>query len=118
MDSNLKKYMENGEYLPDFMRDFHNQKLLFKRIDEINKRRNDDYTKEIDWISAHVYTVDLFLWYMACHGYTLQKSRKKVSFYDIYDNLNNFEERKRKESGEILTQIIKQQKEASANRVR
>lgn len=78
MDAKLKKYLNSKKYLPEFMRDFHDQKLLFRRIDEINQNSNNVYTNDISWIAAQVYTIDIFLWYMATHGYILQKSRKKL----------------------------------------
>ncbi len=108
MDAKLKEYLSSGEYLPNFIMDFHDQKTLFKRLDEINKNRKSDYTKNVDWVSAQVYTVDIFLWFMACHGYTLQKSRKKVPFYDIDHDLSEFEKQQREASSVMLKQIIEQ----------
>ena len=32
MDNNLRNYMSNGENLPEFMKDFHDKKDLFKAI--------------------------------------------------------------------------------------
>ena len=32
---------------------------------------------------AHIYTIDVFLWFMAMHGYTLQRSRARVDFEDL-----------------------------------
>lgn len=83
-------WLRSGEYLPDFMRDFHEQKDLFKAVDEVKQRsveRNGgSYMSDLSWSDAHVYTVDIFLWMMARHGYTLQRSRKKgVTFPDIAD---------------------------------
>lgn len=92
-------WLRSGEYLPDFMRDFHDQKDLFKAVDEVRQRsveRNGgSYMRDLNWTDAHVYTVDVFLWMMARHGYTLQRSRKRgVTFPDIYDFTA---ERKRRE---------------------
>lgn len=36
-------------------------------------------------IDAHVYTVDIFLWVMAGHGYTLQRSRRPFRFGSLHD---------------------------------
>ncbi len=79
---NLVEWLKSGEYQPSFLRDFHDQKDLFKRVEEMVSRRpipNGD-----SWIGRHVYTIDYFLWFMARHGYTLQKSRQPVEFED-YD---------------------------------
>ncbi len=77
------------------MRDFHDQKLLFKFLDKIvdNAKRKEDHRNYLrdnlpDWISAHVYVVDFFLWTMARHGYTLQKSRRHIDdFSDIQERV-------------------------------
>jgi len=108
MDVKLKEYLDSGKYLPDFMEDFHDQKTLFKRLNQFVENRNDGYTKDINWMSSQVYTVDIFLWYMASHGYTLQKSRKKISFYDVYNDLHQFEEKQREEKGNFLRSIIQE----------
>ena len=81
-----KKYLEMEEwldelkYLPEFLRDFHDQKEIFKHMHEIY-RGSDSLT--VGWVDGQIYTIDCFLWYMASRGYTLQKSRKKVKFRDL-----------------------------------
>ena len=40
---------------------------------------------------AHTYVIDLFLWFMALHGYTLQRSRAKEEFYDLDGFLGKFD---------------------------
>ncbi len=78
----LVEWLKSGEHLPSFLRDFHDQKDLFKRVEEMVSRRpipNGD-----SWIGRHVYVIDYFLWFMARHGYTLQKSRQPIEFED-YD---------------------------------
>ncbi len=79
----MKAWLKSGKYLPEPLRDFHDQKDVFKAIDEVVQRRADSYTKDVSWVSAQVYTIDLFLWLMAMHGYTLQRSRKRVEFQDL-----------------------------------
>ena len=86
MTDNLNDWMKSGRYLPDFMRDFHEQKDLFKALDEVAERsihNGNTYIENVSWIAAQVYTVDIFLWVMAKHGYTLQKTRKPFSFGEI-----------------------------------
>jgi hypothetical protein len=80
-------------YLPRFMRDFHDQKELFKDIQTFVEKRkkaepNYTYLDGLTWVAAHVYVVDFFLWFMAQHGYTLQKTRVRgVEFHDINEEL-------------------------------
>lgn len=75
----LDAWLESGEFLPEFMRDFHDQKDLFKAIHKL-------YGSDLSWVGAHVYTVDRFLWYMASRGYVLRKSRRKIDFRPLLDH--------------------------------
>jgi hypothetical protein len=89
------------------MRDFHDQKELFKALDEIVQRRNErdgnlSYTRDLTWVTAHVYTVDVFLWVLARHGYTLQRSRKRVAFSNIARFIGDSKERWRKRAADVL----------------
>lgn len=93
---NTQEFLDSGQYLPEFMRDFHDQKLLFKFLNEIvdNAKRKATSTTEMqlsympDWMAAQIYVVDFFLWSMARHGYTLQKSRRHIAdFSDIDDRV-------------------------------
>jgi len=79
---NLYEWLQSGKYLPEFMRDFHDQKDLFKAIDAVYEQ---DYPERVSWIRAHIYVVDRFLWYMASRGYTLQKIRTKVEYRPFAD---------------------------------
>ena len=108
-EEKLNAYLKSGEYLPDFMRDFHDQKTLFKRLDKIVQNRNDGHG--IDWINAQIYSVDVFLWYMAFHGYTLQKSRKKVQFGSIESDLSSFEKEQMELRANVLKSFLKSKEE-------
>ena len=90
----LQEWVKSGEYLPLFMRDFHDQKRIFKRIDEVIQAivREGPYQLP-NWVSAHIYVVDYFLWFMARRGYTLQRSRKRVDFVNMEQDLSEFEKR-------------------------
>ena len=75
--TDLQTWLKSGKYLPTFMRDFHDQKDVFKSI---HKLYGDvDIPNPPSWIDAHVYTVDRFLWYMASRGYTLQKAENVLN---------------------------------------
>lgn len=78
--------IENG-YLPKFMRDFHNQKDLFKLIQEESPETQDYY--KITWVQAHVYTVDTFLRFMNEHGYRLRKVNKDAPSIEEEIIINN-----------------------------
>jgi hypothetical protein len=80
--SKLSDWMKSGDYLPEFMRDFHCQKDLFKEIHSLY-RDNEGADEKPSWVQGQIYVVDWFLWYMAMRGYTLQKSRKDLPFRDL-----------------------------------
>lgn len=79
--TNVDEWLKAGKYLPEFMRDFHAQKDIFKAVHEL--LRENDGTKRISWVDAHIYTIDVFLWFMARRGYTLQRTRTKGEFRDL-----------------------------------
>ena len=79
MNNELQEWMESGEYLPEILRDFHDQKDLFKVMHYLYQD-NESADRSPNWIDGQIYTIDWFLWFMASRGYTLQKSRKDVEF--------------------------------------
>lgn len=87
LNDGVIEWRKKGKHLPRFMRDFHDQKDLFKAIDEIIIHEPDPIRKELTWIDGHIYVIDTFLWFMARYGYTLQKSRKRLEFRNIGDDI-------------------------------
>lgn len=83
MDTKLRKWLLTGKYLPEFMRDFDNQKNIFRSIDQLYEGNDPGHIKMPNWVSAHCYVIDWFLWFMASRGYTLQKCRAKQEFRPI-----------------------------------
>lgn len=95
MDSKLKQWRDDQKHLPAFMRDFHNCKQLFKGIADYIELEDDHPAKEVNWRQAHCYTIDVFLWFMARHGFTLQRSRARQNFDDLDVLLNHLDELRR-----------------------
>lgn len=89
--SKVQEWLESGEYLPPFLRDFHDQKDIFKYLDEVRersvKKNGGPYMENLTFSDAQIYTIDIFLWVMARHGYTLQRSRKGICFSDLSDTI-------------------------------
>lgn len=96
--SDLTEWLQSGEYLPEFMRDFHDQKDVFKAMHNTITNANENGNPR----DGHIYVVDTFLWYMARCGYTLQKSRKQVEFKDMGDDID----RMRREVSEKFRDIL------------
>ncbi|EOI6427167.1 hypothetical protein ACMU9U_004100 [Yersinia enterocolitica] len=97
--SELRNWLESGDYLPNEFRDFHDQKDLFKAMHWIIENANENGNAR----DGHVYVVDTFLWYMASRGYTLQRSRKKINFKEISDDVIRFKSAEIKMLEEILS---------------
>lgn len=89
VSAQVQEWRKDSLHLPPFMRDFHDQKDVFKTIDLLYSRDKD---RPVDWVSAQVYVIDRFLWFMAAHGYTLQKTHKKLDFNQLQDTLKIKEE--------------------------
>jgi len=66
--------------LPEILRDFHDQKDIFKGM---HREYEGSESLSIPWITGHIYTIDCFLWFMASRGYPLQKTRKKLKFREF-----------------------------------
>lgn len=95
MDNELQKWREEGKHLPTFLRDFHDQKNLFKYLHETIDFENDPHLSKINWIDGHIYTIDIFLYVLAKYGYTLQKSRAKLPFENLSDSIEKNNEYRR-----------------------
>jgi len=67
----LVRWVDSGKHLPSWLRDFHDQKDVFKACEETLGKPQDGIT----WVDGHVYTIDRFLRFMALHGYTLRRTR-------------------------------------------
>lgn len=82
--------------LPDFLKDFHDQKELFKSMQDFYQDNESFKKLPNSWVDNQVYMIDFFLWFMGLHGWKLQKDRTKgVDFYNIEDTLT--EARKQRE---------------------
>ncbi len=64
---------------------------MFKRIWKMVEKRREvggaDHLAGMHWMAGHVFVIDFFLWFMAQHGWTLQRSRRPVAFHDLAGTL-------------------------------
>ena len=98
-----KEWMSGDKHLPYFMQDFHDQKDLFKTIDEWDTLPRNSLS--VNWMQAHCYVIDKFLRFMATCGYTLQKTRTSVDQFDDVEKL--IEARRKRESAEFFAALKK-----------
>jgi hypothetical protein len=84
----LREWLKEGAHLPSPLRDFHDQKDVFKSL-------HDWAGKEagVSWVVGHIYVIDLFLRFMATHGWTLQRSRARLPFADLATTIDERRER-------------------------
>lgn len=94
MSESLDSWLKSGRYLPAPLRDFHDQKEVFKAMHEIIQERPGDTIKRPSWIEGQVYVIDIFLWFMARRGYTLQRTRRRGEYRDLEADVRGQTERR------------------------
>lgn len=82
-DAKVQEWRKSGKYLPRFLRDFHDQKAVFKAMHDVVNVGGHGYAGKIDWVAGQCYVIDIFLWHMARHGYVLRRTNKQLDFDDI-----------------------------------
>jgi hypothetical protein len=97
-----KEYVQKLDHLPDFMKDFHDQKDLFKAIEELYGENESYKEMGFNWQRNHIYIIDYFLWFMGQHGYKLQKTRADVDFYDIQASIKDLIDKRNKKAFSFL----------------
>lgn len=102
MDNDIKNWRENNAHLPEFLKDFHNQKEFFNLIFDTMAIDELDPLKDINSLQAHVLTLDVVLWKLAQYGYTLQKSRVKKDFDDIEQAISQNSKRRQEQFLQVL----------------
>jgi hypothetical protein len=109
---NAIEYTKELHYLPDFMKDFHDQKDIFKAIHQLYADNESLQKMPNSWCDNHIFVIDYFLWFMGQHGYKLQRVRKKgVEFY----NLNETVEKMLNKRNSGLMDILKQHVNPTTN---
>jgi hypothetical protein len=97
----VDEWLKSGDYLPPALRDFHAQKDLFKWLH--GSVQLPDECKDLNWVAAHIYVTDVFLWCLARRGYTLQATRTKVEgLRDLQEDVQAF----RKLQDDLMAKVI------------
>jgi len=104
--ADVDSWMRSGRHLPAPLRDFHDQKDLFKAMHEIVSVEGHDYAKEVGWVTGQCYVIDIFLWFMARRGYTLQRSRQRLPFRDLGNDIELCRKRRDSASAEMLRGML------------
>ena len=83
------EYLKSGAYLPAPLRDFHDQKDVFKTMHSmIDVPTHCSELAHFNWCAGHIYVIDIFLWWMARRGWTLQRSRARIDFRDLQADID------------------------------
>lgn len=90
----LIRWLNDGGHLPSFLKDFHDQKDVFKLVHHLgeNVPKRFPIPEDLSWIDAQCYTIDCFLKAMGLFGYTLQKSRTRHEFSDLHKAVGEMQE--------------------------
>lgn len=92
-DQTVIEWRKAGLHLPPFLRDFHDQKDVFKLVHDLTRPPEDALINHPTWVDGQIYVIDTFLWCMARHGYTLQRSRARLPFESLDANIQGMKQR-------------------------
>lgn len=116
MSDTLEAWMKRGEYLPDVLRDFHDQKDIFKAMHDLQKPADPSDAISgaygLSFITGQCYVIDRFLWFMARRGYTLQRSRARLPFRDLQADVRAATEKRDAADMALLTNHLAAHKES------
>ncbi len=102
IDPKVENWRKASRYLPKFLRDFHDQKDLFKAIHETINVEGHSYAKDVSWVAGQCYTIDIFLWFMAKHGYVLRKTDVKLPFSSLSETVSEVKAVRDKQMAAVL----------------
>ncbi len=104
----LRSRLRSAKHLPEFMRDFHDQKDLFKTIQSVMETKNPETCGSVNWMLGQCYCIDVFLKFMAMHGYELRKVGDRVDDDETFD-LKATMEKKRKTDDAVFKKWMEEQ---------
>jgi len=109
----IEQWLNEAKYMPPIIRDFHAQKDLFKAIAPVlenYKAKAKIPMVDIGWTGFQCLTIDVFLWFMAKHGYTLQKmpkaQRERVGAHDLAERIKSDRDARREAQKSVLSSLL------------
>lgn len=81
--ADIEAWLDAGKHLPEPLRDFHDQKDVFRAMHDITDMQHNELARTVNWMTGHCYVIDVFLRFMARRGYTLQRTRQHGAFRDL-----------------------------------
>jgi hypothetical protein len=108
------KIMQNEDFnklLPEELRDFHDQKDFFKAFHRHYSQPDAENKIPGNWVDNHIYTMDFFLWFMALHGYRLQRFKSRhFEQYDLNEFVQNDIKERTGQSAKVLNEALHPEK--------
>lgn len=111
MKTDIETFLKSGAYLPKPLRDFHDSKEVFKTMHATVAIEKNEYAKDVSWVVGQCYVIDIFLWFMARRGWTLQRSRVDADFRDLGADI----EARRKQETDAFRQMIESRSSANSH---
>lgn len=109
MKTSMDAWLRTGAYLPEPLRDFHDQKDVFKAIHEsihVEDHPSVLAAKSVDWVAGQCYVIDIFLWWMARRGYTLQRTRRRDEFRDLSTDVAEQNRKRAERLNDIMGEFL------------
>lgn len=109
-DYQIEYYKKELKYLPDYLRDFHNQKDLFKMIHGWYNQnyKETELLKKISFREGQIFIIDFVLWCLVRYGYKIQYNNMDKSKFNNYsEQLNNWQKVKNETEISALTNFLK-----------
>lgn len=110
---NVDQWLKSGDYLPKPLRDFHDQKEVFQAMHEIVREDPTALVRRPDWIQGQCYVIDVFLWFMARRGWTLQRTRRHGDFRDLEADVRAKTEARNAASSALLAGLLRANQSAN-----
>jgi hypothetical protein len=107
---NVEAWLKSGEYLPAPLRDFHDQKEVFKAMHDMVREDPASFVKRPSWIEGQCYVIDVFLWFMARRGWTMQRTRRDGDFRDLEADVQAHNEKRDAAAAAIFSDALRRQK--------
>lgn len=108
----LARLIADGDHLPEILRAYDDQDQLFRAMHGLTGWNDDDHcASDVTHITGNKYVVELFLKFMAEHGYVLRKDPQLAGARDIETSLAQFEQKER----EVRQSMIESAEQRRAN---
>lgn len=102
---NLHLFRESLKFLPDLFPEFYKGRDYFKLIHGFNNEEtynSNPLLKIINYRDGQILIMDWVLWFLAMFGYKLQRSKKRYTLLNYYDDLITDDKNKRMRTQSLL----------------